>query len=75
MLWADFVYEFNKKFFNPIALSAQQTEFLNFKQDNMTVAEAVKKFERLVKLCPYLVPTEEQRTKKMLEMFYVIGDF
>ena len=45
MLWADFVYEFNNKFFNPIALSAQQNKFLNFKQDNMTVAEAVTKFE------------------------------
>ena len=31
MLYEDFVYEFNKKFFNPTALSAQQTEFLNFK--------------------------------------------
>ncbi|KAL5565937.1 hypothetical protein UlMin_029101 [Ulmus minor] len=69
MSWVDFVYEFNKKFFNPTALSAQQTEFLNFKQDNMTVAEAVRKFERLAKLCPYLVPTEEQRVKRMLEMF------
>ena len=59
MLWADFVYEFNNKFFNPIALSAQQTEFLNFKPDRMTVAKAVKKFERLAKLCPYLVLTEE----------------
>ncbi|KAL5544520.1 hypothetical protein UlMin_008304 [Ulmus minor] len=69
MTWVDFVYEFNKKFFNPTALSAQQTEFLNFKQDNMTVAEAVRKFERLAKLGPYLVPTEEQRVKRMLEMF------
>ena len=69
MTWANFVYEFNKKFFNPTALSAQQTEFLNFKQDNMTVAEAVRKFERLAKLCPYLIPTEEQQVKWMLEMF------
>ncbi|KAL5549797.1 hypothetical protein UlMin_005028 [Ulmus minor] len=35
----------------------------------MTVAETVRKFERLAKLCPYLVPTEEQRVKRMLEMF------
>ncbi len=35
----------------------------------MTVAEAVKKFEWLAKLCPYLVPTEEQQIKRMLEMF------
>ena len=69
MTWADVVYEFNKKFFNPTALSAQQTKFLNFKQDNTTVADAVRKFERLAKLCPYLVPTEEQRVKMMFEMF------
>ena len=69
MSWEDFVYTFNKKFFNSMALSAQQTEFLNFKHDNMTVAEAVRKFERLSKLCPYLVPTEEQWVKRMLEMF------
>ena len=35
----------------------------------MTVADAVWKFERLAKLCPYLVPTEEQRVKRMLKMF------
>ena len=69
MTWADFVYEFNKKFFNPMALSAQQTEFLNFKHDNITVVEAVRKFERFAKLCPYLVPTEEQWVKQMLEIF------
>ena len=58
MTWADFVYEFNKKLFNLTALSAQQIEFLDFKQDNLTVAEAVRKFERLAKLCPYLVAME-----------------
>ena len=58
-----------KKFFNSTVLSAQRIEFLNFKQDNMTIVEAVNKFERLAKLCPYLVPTEEQRIKRMLEMF------
>ena len=69
MTWTDFAYEFNKKFSNPTALSAQQIEFLNFKQDNMTVVDTVRKFERLAKLCPYLVPIEEQRVKRMLEMF------
>lgn len=47
------------KIFKPTTLSAQQIEFLNLKEDNMTVAEVVKKFERLAKLCPYLDPTEE----------------
>ena len=45
MTWVYFVYEFNNKFFNTTTLSAQQTEFLNFKQDNMIIAKAIKKFE------------------------------
>ena len=69
MTWAEFIEEFNQKFFNLTAMSTQQTEFLNFKQDGLKVATAVKKFEQLARLCPYLVPTEEQRTKRMLEMF------
>ena len=51
-----------------MVLSAQQTEFLNFKHDNTTVAETVKKFEQLTKLCPYLVSTEDQQVKQMLVM-------
>ena len=35
----------------------------------MTIVEAVKKFEQLAILCLFLVPTEEQRTRRMLEMF------
>ncbi|KAL5568094.1 hypothetical protein UlMin_024669 [Ulmus minor] len=31
----------------------------------MTVAVTVKKFEQLARLCPYLVPTEEQRVKRI----------
>ena len=69
MTWAEFVEEFNWKFFNPIAMSAQQTEFLTLKKDSMIVAVAIKKFEQLAGLCPYLVPTEEHRVKRMLEMF------
>ena len=61
--------EFNQKFFNPTTMSAHQTEFLTLKQDDMTVTTAIKKFEQLARLCPYLIPTEEQRVKPMLEMF------
>ena len=50
-------------------MSAQLTEFLNLQQGKMTVTEAVRKFERLAKLCHYLVPTEEQRIKWMSEIF------
>ena len=47
MLWADFIREFNQKYYNSAILRAQQDEFLNLKQGTMTVIEAVKKFEQL----------------------------
>ena len=69
MTWADFVIEFNRKFFNPTMMNVQQKKFLNIKQGKITVAVVVKKFDQLVRQCPYLVPSEEQQTKRMLEMF------
>ncbi|KAL5537823.1 hypothetical protein UlMin_043516 [Ulmus minor] len=54
MTWAEFVMEFNQKYFNPEYMRTQQTEFLNLKQEQMTVTEAVRKFERLERLCPFL---------------------
>ena len=47
MSWEDFVLEFNIKFFNPIAISAQQIEVLTLKQGSMTVVAIVQKFEQL----------------------------
>ena len=35
----------------------------------MTIADVVKNFEQLARLCPYLVPTKEQRAHRRLEMF------
>ena len=45
MSWADFIREFNQKYYNSAILRAQQDEFLNLKQGTMTVIEAVNKFE------------------------------
>ena len=69
MSWEDFKMEFNRKFYNLTATSAQQTEFLILKQRNIKIAEAIKKFEQLANLCIYLIPTKKQRTHRMLEMF------
>ncbi|KAL5575507.1 hypothetical protein UlMin_017206 [Ulmus minor] len=66
----EFVREFNQKYYNQAAMRAKQKEFLNLKQGNMTVIEAVTKFEQLARLCPSLVATEEERTRKMMDMFF-----
>ena len=47
MTWAEFIREFNKKYYNSAILRAQQDEFLNLKHGTMTVIEVVNKFEQL----------------------------
>ncbi|KAL5580978.1 hypothetical protein UlMin_013420 [Ulmus minor] len=69
MSWADFIGEFNQKYYNSAILRAQQDKFLNLKQGTMTVIEAVNKFEQLSRLCPFMVKTEEDRLKRMMDMF------
>ncbi|GMN33520.1 hypothetical protein TIFTF001_048265 [Ficus carica] len=69
MTWNDFIQEFNDKFYNRMAMKAQQNEFNNIKQGTMFVTEAVRKFDQLARLCPHLVPTEDERVRRMLDMF------
>lgn len=65
----DLVEEFNENYFNIEITEAQQDEFNNFRQGNLTVTEAVKKFDQLACLCPNLVTLERDKVKKMLKMF------
>ncbi|KAL5579017.1 hypothetical protein UlMin_011459 [Ulmus minor] len=69
MSWAEFVREFNQKYYNSAILRAQQDEFMNLKQASITVIEAVNKFEQLSRLCPHMLRTEEDRLKRMMDMF------
>ena len=50
-------------------MKALEEEFLTLIQGGMIVAESIRKFERLARVFPNLVPTEEQRAQHMLEMF------
>ncbi|KAL5580554.1 hypothetical protein UlMin_012996 [Ulmus minor] len=47
----------------------QQDEFMNLKQGSMTVIEVVNKFEQLSRVCPHMLRTEEDRLKRMMDMF------
>ena len=68
--WEEFVTEFNLKYFSSEMAVAQQTEFHNLKQGQMTVVETVRKFERLERLCQFLQLSEEERIRRMLETFH-----
>ncbi|GMN22076.1 hypothetical protein TIFTF001_050179 [Ficus carica] len=69
MTWEDFVNEFKEKYFNIEDMEAQQDELSNFRQGNLSVAEAVQKFEQLARLCPHLFSSERDRVRKMMKMF------
>ncbi|GMN74473.1 hypothetical protein TIFTF001_053161 [Ficus carica] len=69
MTWEDFVKEFKEKYFNTEIMEAQQDEFDKFRQGNLSVAEAVKKFEQLARLCPHLISSERDKVRRMMRMF------
>ncbi|GMN66860.1 hypothetical protein TIFTF001_035922 [Ficus carica] len=69
MTWEDFVEEFKEKYFNTEITEAQQDEFNKFRQGNLSVAEAVKKFEQLARLCPHLISSERDKVRRMMRMF------
>ncbi|GMN64085.1 hypothetical protein TIFTF001_033165 [Ficus carica] len=69
MTWEDFVDEFNEKYFNTEVMEAQQDEFNKFRQGNLSVAEAVKKFEQLARLCPHLISSKRDKVRRMMRMF------
>ena len=69
MTWNEFLGEFNEKYYNIVCMRTQQNEFNDLKQGNMSVTEACQKFDRLARLCPYLVPTEGERVRRMIRMF------
>ena len=70
MTWNEFLGEFNAKYYDTVGFRAQQNEFNNLKQGDMTVMEACHKFDRLARLCPQLVPTKMERVRRMLVMFH-----
>ncbi|GMN72222.1 hypothetical protein TIFTF001_051963 [Ficus carica] len=69
MTWEDFVDEFKEKYFNIEDMEAQQDELSNFRQGNLSVAEAVQKFEQLARLCPHVFSSERDKVRKMTKMF------
>ena len=59
MTWAQFIKEFNKKFYNCSMMKEYQNELSNMKKGTRSVVDAIQRFDQLVRLCPYVAPTEE----------------
>ncbi|XP_024028001.1 uncharacterized protein LOC112093555 [Morus notabilis] len=69
MTWQDFIEEFNERYFNLDNMAAQEDEFNNFRQGNLSVVDAVQKFKQLARLCPHMVTSEREEVRRMMKMF------
>ncbi|XP_062113219.1 uncharacterized protein LOC133824352 [Humulus lupulus] len=67
MTWADFEVDFNEKYYNSAILTAKMNEFSRFYQVNLSLAEYARKFDRLAKFSPEMVPTETIRVVRFME--------
>ena len=68
MTWSNFKIEFFEEFFHMRVTNKHYDEFTEFRQGDLSVDEAMKKFNRLARLCPELVSTERERVRLMLKM-------
>ncbi|XP_060974683.1 uncharacterized protein LOC133039756 [Cannabis sativa] len=67
MTWLDFVDVFNRKYYSAAILAAKEDEFMNLRQNNLTVTEYARQFDRLAKFAQEIVPTEALRVKRFLK--------
>ncbi|GMN29817.1 hypothetical protein TIFTF001_047969 [Ficus carica] len=68
MTWEDFIQEFNEQYFNISVTREYYNEFNNFRQENLSVTETVKRFNQLARMCPHMVPNKEEWLKRMIGM-------
>ncbi|KAL5574031.1 hypothetical protein UlMin_023628 [Ulmus minor] len=69
LVWEEFKAVFNCKYFHPTVLQGKVEEFNNLRQGNMSVTEAIKRFDQLARLVPHLVTDERERVRWMMRMF------
>ena len=67
MTWADFLEEFNNKYYNLSILAAKVIEFSNLKQGNLLVIEYIQKFDRLARYASDMVASDTARVNCFLE--------
>ncbi|KAL5570459.1 hypothetical protein UlMin_027034 [Ulmus minor] len=61
LVWEEFKAVFNHKYFHPAVLQDKVKEFNNLCQGNLSVTEAIKRFDQLARLVPHLVIDEREQ--------------
>ena len=66
MSWVDFEIEFYEEFFRQRITNKQYEELIEFRQGDLPVEEAVKRFNRLAHIWLELVSTVKERVRLTL---------
>ena len=58
MTWAEFLREFNSKYYSQAVINSKVVEFTRLQQGNLSVLEYVRQFDQLSRYTPDLIQTE-----------------
>ena len=66
MNWAEFLLEFNFKYYSQVVINSKVAEFTRLQQGNVLVLEYVRQFDQLLRYTPDMVQTETSKVWRFL---------
>ena len=66
MTWAEFLREFNSKYYSQAFVNSKVAEFTRLQQGNLSVLEYVRQFDQLSRYAPDIVQTETSKVWRFL---------
>ncbi|XP_062118529.1 uncharacterized protein LOC133832166 [Humulus lupulus] len=66
MTWIDFVHAFGRKYYSASVLATKVDDFVTLVQGNQSIADYAKKFDRLDRFAPKIVPTEAMWVQRFM---------
>ena len=66
MTWAEFLREFNSKYYSQIVINSKVVEFTRLQQGNLSVLEYVRQFDQLSRYAPDMIQTKTSKVWRFL---------
>ena len=66
MTWAEFLREFNSKYYKQVVINSKVTKFTRLQQRNLSVLEYVPQFDQLSRYTPDMIQTETSKVWRFL---------
>ena len=66
MAWAEFLIEFNSKYYSEVVINNKEVGFTRLQQESMSVLEYVRQFDQLLRYASDMVQTEMSKVQRFL---------